>query len=140
VKDFISDDPETELIFRDILRKLKPLQNGDAATFMAKRGLIYKVSFGASVIALQQLALNYEKNHIHALKLWNKQWRETMILATLLEEPDKVTGKQMDYWVKNFQTAEIAAQVVMNLFSKTGIVLEKACEYCRWKNTLVRES
>jgi hypothetical protein len=72
--------------------------------------------------------------------LWNKQWRETMILATLLEEPDKVTGKQMDYWVKNFQTAEIAAQVVMNLFSKTGIALEKACEYCRWKNALVRKS
>jgi hypothetical protein len=136
--DYLLNDQKTELIFKDILRKLRPLQNAETANSMTKRGLVYKVNFGASITALQQLASNYEKNHVLALKLWNKQWRETMILATLLEEPDKVTGSQMDYWVKNFQTSEIAEQAVMNLFSKTGIALKKAFEYCLGKKLLMK--
>jgi hypothetical protein len=138
VEDFIPDDPDTEPVFRDILRKLKPLQNGDTSTSMTKRGVVYKVNLGTSVTALQQLASNYEKNHVLALKLWNKQWRETMILATLLEEPDKMTGNQMDYWVKNFRTSEIAEQAVMNLFSKMSIAREKAYEYCLGKKALTK--
>jgi hypothetical protein len=138
VVDFLLDNPETELVFQKILRKIRPLQNGDAATSMLKRGLGYKVNFGASVIALQQLASNYEKNHLLAFKLWNKGWRETMILATLLEEPDKMTGNQMDFWVKNFQTVEIAEQAVMNLLSKAPFAYVKAYEYCLGKKFMIK--
>lgn len=136
--DYLLDDPKTELVFQEILRKLKPLQNGEAVTSMTKRGLEYKVNFGVSVISLQQLALDYEKNHLLAFKLWNKQWRETMILATLLEEPNKVTGNQMDFWVRSFQTVEIAEQAVMNLLSKTGTAFDKAYEYCLEKKFLLK--
>lgn len=136
--DYLLDDPKTELVFQEILRKLKPLQNGEAVTSMTKRGLEYKVNFGVSVISLQQLALDYEKNHLLAFKLWNKQWRETMILATLLEEPEKVTGNQMDFWVRNIQTVEIAEQAVMNLFSKTVIAYGKAYEYCIGKKFIMK--
>ena len=136
--DYLLDDPKTEQVFQEILRKIRPLQNGDTATSMLKRGLEYKVNFGASVISLQQLASNYEKNHLLAFKLWNKQWRETMILATLLEEPNKVTSNQMDFWVKSFQTVEIAEQAVMNLLSKTCIAFDKAYEYCLGKKFLLK--
>lgn len=136
--DYLLDDPKTEQVFQEILRKIKPLQNGDTATSMLKRGLEYKVNYGASVISLQQLASGYEKNHLLAFKLWNKQWRETMILATLLEEPAKMTGNQMDFWVKSFQTVEIAEQAVMNLLSKTGFAIDKAYEYCLGKKFLLK--
>ena len=136
--DYLIDDPETEKIFQEIMRKLKPLQNGDVAASMTKRGLRYKVNLGVSVISLQQLASNYKKNHLLALKLWNKEWRETMILATLLEEPDRMTGNQMDFWVRNFQTSEIMEQAVINLLSKTGIACEKAYEYCLGKKSLMK--
>ena len=136
--DYLLDDPKTELVFQEILRKIKPLQNGDTASSMLKRGLEYKVNLGASIISLQQLASNYEKNHLLAFKLWNKQWRETLILATLLEEPDKVTPNQMDFWVRNFHTSEIAEQAVMNLLSKTSIAFDKAYEYCLGKRLLLK--
>jgi hypothetical protein len=136
--DYLLDDPKTELIFQEILRKIRPLQNGDTVSSMIKRGLEYKVNLGASVISLQQLASNYERNHMLAFKLWNKQWRETMILATLIEEPDKVTGNQMDFWVRNFQTVEIAEQAVMNLFTRTSMAYEKAYEYCLGKKLLLK--
>jgi hypothetical protein len=105
---------------------------------MEKRGVVYKVNFGVSIPLLTQIAANYVKNHLLALKLWNKQWRETMILATLLEEPCEVSENQMDFWASNFQSVEIAEQAAMNLFSKTSFAYEKACRYCLGKKLLVK--
>lgn len=134
--EYLLDDPVSEKIYQELLRRVKPLQNGEVADSMTKRGVIYKLNLGASIISLQQLAGNYSPNHLVALKLWNKQWRETMILATLLEKPEEVTENQMDFWVRQIQQVEIAEQAVMNLFSKTPFAFGKAIEYCLAKKTL----
>jgi hypothetical protein len=134
--EYLLDDPVSERVYQEILRKVRPLQNGEVADSMIRRGVVYKLNLGASVISLQQLASGYAPNHLLALKLWNKQWRETMILATLLEKPDEVTENQMDFWVKRIQHIEIAEQAAMNLFSKTPFAYEKAVEYCLGKKTL----
>jgi hypothetical protein len=135
---YLLDNPDTERIFQEILSKIKPLQNGEVVNSMQKRGVDYKVNFGVSIPLLREMASNYEKNHLLALKLWNKQWRETMILATLLEEPGEVTENQIDFWVKSFQSVEIAEQAAMNLFSKTSFAYKKAFEYCLGKKLLVK--
>jgi hypothetical protein len=134
--EYLLDDPFSEKIYQELLRRVKPLQNGEVSDSMTKRGVIYKLNLGASIISLQQLAGNYSPNHLVALKLWNKQWRETMILATLLEKPEEVTENQMDFWVRQIQQVEIAEQAAMNLFSKTPFAWEKAIEYCLAKKTL----
>jgi hypothetical protein len=135
---YLLDNPGTEKIFQEIILQIKPLQNGEVVNSMEKRGVPYKVSYGVSIPILRQLASNFQKNHLLALKLWNKQWRETMILATLLEEPNEVTENQMDFWVKNLQSVEIAEQAAINLFSKTSFAYEKAFEYCLGKKLLVK--
>ncbi len=134
--EYLLDDPVSESVYQEILRRVKPLQNGETADSMSQRGVVYKLNLGASVVSLQQLASSYPSDHLVALKLWNKQWRETMILATLLEKPEEVTENQMDFWVKQIQHIEIAEQVAMNLFSKTPFAYEKAVEYCLSKKTL----
>ena len=136
--EYLLDDPALEQAYQEILRRVKPLQNGEVAESMTQRGVIYKLNLGASVISLQQLAASYPKAHILALKLWNKQWRETMILATLLDKPEEVTENQMDFWVKQIQQIEMAEQVAMNLFSKTPFAYKKAIEYCLAKKTLCK--
>ena len=136
--DYLLDNPDAERMFQEILSKIKPLQNIEVVNSMQKRGVDYKVSFGVSIPLMQEIASKYEKNHLLALKLWNKQWRETMILAMLLEEPGEVTENQMDFWVKNFQSIEIAEQAAMNLFSKTGFAYKKAFEYCLGKKLFVK--
>ena len=134
--EYLLDDPDSERVYQEILRRVKPLQNGEISDSMAQRGVVYKLNLGASVISLQQLAGRYSPSHLLALKLWNKQWRETMILATLLEKPEEVTENQMDFWVKQIQHIEIAEQAAMNLFSKTPFAFEKAVEYCLAKKSL----
>jgi hypothetical protein len=135
---YILDNPDAERLFQEILSKIKPLQNGEVVNSMKKRGVVYKVNYGVSVPLLRQLASDYPRQHLLALKLWNKQWRETMILATLLENPYEVTENQMDFWVRNFPSIEIAEQAAMNLFSKTPFAYQKAYEYCVGKKLLVK--
>jgi hypothetical protein len=134
--EYLLDDPVSERLYQEILRKVKPLQNGEVSDSMTQRGVIYKLNLGASIVSLQNLASEYSPNHLLALKLWNKQWRETIILATLLEIPEEVTENQMDFWVKQIQQTEIAEQVAMNLFSKTRFAYEKAIEFCLGRKTL----
>jgi hypothetical protein len=90
------------------------------------------------VVSLRELARQYDKNHLLALKLWNKQWRETMILATLFEQPEFLSEEQMDYWTKSFETAEMAEQAVANLFVHSKFAFAKALEYCCGKKHWVR--
>ena len=136
--DILLDDAETEKVFQELLAKIRLLKNGETVAQMKKRGLNYKVNWGASVISLRNLAKQYDKNHLLALKLWNKQWRETMILATLLDDPEMLTEEQMDYWVKSYESSEIAEQAVANLFVHSKFAFIKALEYCCGKKHLVR--
>jgi hypothetical protein len=96
------------------------------------------MNWGVSVVELRELAKKYKPDHLLALKLWNKQWRETMILATLLDEPEKVTEEQMDFWTKSFENREIAEQASANLWVKTKFAFIKAIEWSRGKKHLVR--
>ena len=134
------DDPSVEKTFQELLSKIRLRKNGETVAQMKALGINYKINWGASVISLRQLAKEYEKNHLLALKLWNKQWRETMILATLLDEPDVLTEEQMDYWTKSFETPEIAEQAVANLFVHSKFAYVKALEYCRGKKHLVKHT
>lgn len=136
--EYLLDDPVSEKNYQEILRRIKPLQNGTVAEAMKLRGVNYKLNWGASIVSLRQLAENYTPDHLLALKLWNKQWRETMILATLLEIPEEVTANQMDFWVKQIPQVEIAEQAAMNLFSKSPLAFEKAIEYCLERKTLAK--
>ncbi len=136
--DILLDNPEVEKQFREILAKIRLLKNGETSAQMKALGVKYKINWGASIISLRDLSKNYEKNHLLALKLWNKKWRESMILATLLDEPDLLAEEQMDYWVKSFETVEMVEQAVANLFVHSKFAYAKALEWCRGKKHLVR--
>lgn len=134
---FILDNKEAEKSFQLALSKIKILRNGDIADAMKRTGINYKMNWGVSLVILRQMAKEFEPDHVLALKLWNKQWRETSILATLLDEPDKVNEEQMDYWTKTFENSEIAEQASTNLWVKSKFAFVKALEWCRGKKHLV---
>ncbi len=135
---FILDNSETERKYKEILQLVKSRKNGDVANAMKKNGLEYKVNWGVSIVELRNIARNFESDHLLALKLWNKEWRETLILATLLDNPDEVTEEQMNFWTKSIETGELAEQASANLWVKTKFAFAKAIEWCRGKKHLVR--
>lgn len=136
--DFILDNKETELKFQQILRSIQSRKNGDVSNAMTSSGIQYSMNWGVSLIELRQLAKQHSPDHVLALKLWNKKWRESQILATLLDQPDLVTEEQMDFWTKSFENTEIAEQTSANLWVKTRFAYAKALEWCRGKKHVVR--
>ncbi|WP_340113526.1 hypothetical protein [Maribellus mangrovi] len=135
--DFILDNNETEQQYQALLKAIKLRKSGEVADSMNQKGFNYKLNWGVSILDLRELAKQYEANHLLALKLWNKQWRETMILATLLDNPDEVSEEQMDFWTKSFENMEIAEQASSNLWVKSKFAFVKALEWCRGKKHIV---
>lgn len=135
---YLLDKPETEKDFQQLLRQIKMRKSGAVVDSMKNQGIIYNVNWGVSLVELRQLAKSYTPSHLLAFKLWNKQWRESMILATMLDVPSEVTEEQMDFWTKSFPTLEIAEQASTNLWVKTKFAFIKALEWSRGKKHLVR--
>jgi 3-methyladenine DNA glycosylase AlkD len=136
--DFILDNQETEKKFQQILMLIKSCKSGEVADLMSQNGIAYKTNWGVSVIDLREIAKQFDPDHLLALKLWNKHWRETMILATLIDEPNQVTEEQIDFWTKTFENTEIAEQASANLWVKTKFAYVKAMEWCRGKKHIIR--
>lgn len=136
--DLLIDDPKSEQQFRQILTRIRLAKSGETVELMKNHGLSYKVNWGASIMSLRDIASQYEPNHLLALKLWNKQWRETMIMAAMMDVPSEVTEEQMDYWTKSLETTEIAETLNTYLWAKTKFAFIKSLEWCRGKKHLVR--
>lgn len=138
--DFLIDDPIVEKDFQKILSQIRRSKNGETVEQMRNHGLIYKMNWGVSIIYLREIAAKYKSNHLLALKLWNKQWRETMILASMLDVAAEVTEEQMDYWTKSIETTEIAELLNTYLWVKTKYAFIKSLEWCRGKKYIVKYS
>lgn len=136
--DFILDNKESEERFQQLLKVVRLRQNGEVAAAMSEKGITYKLNYGVSLLDLRDIAKDYKQDHVLALKLWNKQWRETMILATLLDDPRELSEEQMDFWTKSLENTEIAEQASANLWVKSKFAFVKALEWCRGKKHIVR--
>ncbi|RLC32791.1 DNA alkylation repair protein, partial [Candidatus Woesebacteria bacterium] len=90
-------------------------------------------ALGISIPNLRKLAKEIGKNHKLALLLWRSGVHEARILAGLIDEVDKVTEKQMDSWIKDFDSWDVCDLVCANLFDKTPFAFKKAIEWTKRK-------
>jgi len=73
------------------------LGNKKAIEGMARFGIRPKTKvYGVSMADLRIMAKKIEKNHALALRLWKSGVHEARILASIVEEPKRVTERQMD--------------------------------------------
>jgi len=115
IMEFYIDDEKIEKQFQELFKEILQLRNGEIHSEMKKYGLNYQKALGASVVNLKELAKKYEPNHLLAQKLWGKGFRETRIVATLLEKPDEVSGEQIKRWLREADSNELLEQLSMNL-------------------------
>ena len=72
-----------------ILRRVRKLMNGEVAAQLQSAGLKYKKLFGVSLVHLRQLSQEYQPDNELAERLWHREIRETMILATMIADRDR---------------------------------------------------
>ena len=116
---------------KEVLKKLKKLSNPKNVKGMARFGIKPDKALGISIPNLRKLAKEIGKNHKLALQLWRSEIHEARILAGMIDEVDKVTEKQMDLWIKGFDSWDVCDQVCANLFDKTSFAFKKAIEWTR---------
>jgi len=117
--------------YKDILKRLKALSNPKAVEEMARFGINPENTYGVSIPNLRRIAKEVGKNHSLAQQLWDSKIHEARILASMIDEPNQVTEKQMDMWIKDFDSWDVCDQCCMNLFSKTPMAWDKAIEWTK---------
>lgn len=88
---------------------------------------------GVRVPELRKLAKEIGKDHRLALELWKTGYDEARMLAGFIDDPKLVTERQMEEWVKGFNSWDVCDQVCCDLFDRTPLGWRKAVEWSRRK-------
>ena len=126
--------------YDELIEQLRALANPKNVEGMARYGINPENTLGISIPNLRSLAKKIGTNHPLALKLWNSGIHEAKILAGFMDDSHMVTAKQMDNWVKDFDSWDVCDQVCMNLFDKTCLAYLKAVEWSAREETFVKRA
>lgn len=123
-----------------ILKKLKLLANPKNTKGMARFGINTENALGVPIPFLRDLAKKTGKNHKLAQDLWSSGIHEARILASMIDDFKLVAEKQMEKWVKDFNSWDVCDQVCMNLFDKTPFAVKKAKSWTKSSRKFVKRA
>ncbi len=123
-----------------ILRQLRQHANPRNLAGMARYGINTRNALGVSIPFMRTLARAHRRDHELALALWESDVHEARILASLVDDPAQVTGRQMEQWVRDFDSWDICDQVCNNLFNRARHARAKALHWSRSKPEYVRRA
>jgi 3-methyladenine DNA glycosylase AlkD len=86
------------------------------------------------------MAKKHGRDHGLALGLWRSRIPEARILASMVDEPEMVTERQMDAWARAFNSWDLCDQVCMNLFDRTPHAWKKVREWAKRDEEFVRRA
>jgi 3-methyladenine DNA glycosylase AlkD len=107
---------------------------------MKRFGMSTDNRIGVSVADMRLVVKGIRKNHNLAVELWRTGLAEGKIVASMLDEPEKLTGCQMEEWIMGFDSWDVCDQVCMNLFEKSPLAWTKIFEWSQRKETFVKRA
>lgn len=102
--------------YRQIVKKLKSWSNPQNIASMARFGINSNSTLGISIPKLRSLAKQTGRDHQLAQKLWDSKIHEAKILASMIDDYKSVNSRQMDEWIKGFDSWDVCDETCMNLF------------------------
>ncbi len=124
----------------DVLERLKALGDPDSLDGMARFGIATETAYGVRVPKLRKLAKELGTDHELAKDLWESGVHEARILASMVDDPKRVTEGQMESWVGDFASWDVCDQCCMNLFDKTPLAWRKAKEWSTREEEFVKRA
>lgn len=107
---------------------------------MSRYGIAVGKALGVTIPQLRSLAKEIGKDHRLAAALFDSGIHEAMILACFVDEPKRVTERQMDDWVNRFDSWDLCDQCCNELFRRTPYAWSKAMEWSEQKEEYVRRA
>jgi 3-methyladenine DNA glycosylase AlkD len=113
----------------EVLGRLRSHANPANVAGMARYGINSQGTLGVPVPVLRGLAREIGKDHALALELWASGLHEARILATLVDEIERVTPGQMNRWARDFDSWDVCDQACQNLFRYSPSAFAKSAEW-----------
>jgi len=113
----------------EVLAWLEKRGTRRAVEGLARYGIPSGGAFGVPVGTLLALAKRMGKDHALAAELWRSGRYEARLLAALVDEPERVTKRQMNAWAAAFDSWAVTDTVCFHLFSRVPAAWEKARQW-----------
>ena len=124
----------------EVIKRIKSMRNQRNIEGMTRFGINPKNTYGVPIPVLRGMAKKIGSDHKLAQELWGSGIHEARILAGLVDDPKRVTERQVEAWVKEFDSWDVCDQVCMNLFDKTPFAFGKAKEWATRKEEFVKRA
>ncbi len=113
----------------DVLAWLKKQGTRRTVAGMARYGIVAKGAFGVPMGTLLALKKRLGKDHALAAALWASGWYEARLLAALVDDPARVTRRQMKVWAAGFENWADCDTACFHLFDRTPFAWAQARQW-----------
>ena len=124
----------------EILAALRAQANPKNVAGMARYGISTTGTLGVPVVEIRRLAREAGRSHSLAEELWASGVHEARILATIVDEPARVTRRQMDRWARDFDSWDVCDQACQNVFRYTPFAWTAARDWAGARREFVRRA
>lgn len=95
---------------------------------------------GISVPALQKLAREIGRDHELAEQLWTSGVHEARSLACMIEDPSRITSRQLDRWVRDIDAWDVCDGFAYSMLSELPLAWQKAPLWAKREEEFVRRA
>ena len=124
----------------EVMTALSEMGSAENRAGMSRYGINVTHALGVSLYDLRPMAKRLGRDHDLALALWATGIHEARILASLVDDPERVTEAQMDAWVAEFDSWDVCDQVTSNLFDRTPWAYDKVREWSTARDEWVKRA
>jgi 3-methyladenine DNA glycosylase AlkD len=124
----------------DVLKGLERRGTKRNRDGMTRYAIVSPRAFGVSVGDLRDIGRRLGRDHELALALWDSGWYEARMLCAFVDEPARVTPRQMDRWAGDFDSWAICDGMCFHLFDKTPHAWQKVDAWAAARQEFVRRA
>jgi len=124
----------------EVLRKLEDLATPGVRAKVPYFGVQAPTANGVSAPLLHKLAREIGKDHQLANQLWACEVHEAKILASLVGEPQKATGREMEVWAQTFDSWDVVDTVCCYLYSGSKFAWKKAQDWSKRPELFIKRA
>jgi 3-methyladenine DNA glycosylase AlkD len=124
----------------EAVRALKKRASTKTKDGMARYGIPSAKAFGVPVGQIRALGKSLGRSHALAQALWKTGYYEARMLATFVEEVERVTPQQMDRWCKDFDNWAICDTACFALFDRSPHAFKKVPAWAKSEDEFVRRA
>ena len=129
-----------DMNFQEVIAYFEEISDEKVVNSNKRFAIGCEYSYGIRLPVIRKLAKEIGKDHDLAIELWNHPYHESHLLATMIEEKEKVTSKQLNEWINSFYSWDIVDQACLNLLVDLPKARDNIFIWCESEKEFVKRT